>query len=111
MTPLTAGRVARRLLAFFKKDGSNWARGYFAYNATGLYRGGEAPDAVRFCAVGALRCILQPRKSTKRSVRYSEARNILDEASGWNRTLEGVNDGCKNFQQFKKRLHEIARTP
>lgn len=98
MKPLTAGRVARRLLAFYNNDPKKWTKHQY-----------HDDDKTCFCVIGALRDILKvDARDYERWRRYYEATQVLRPALGY---LAVFNDSCKDFQEFKTKLHEIARMP
>jgi hypothetical protein len=98
MIPLTAGRVARRLLTFYDNKPERWTQGWM-----------HNPDRTCFCVLGALQEILHTEESPENSSRYNEAAGVLREALG--RTPACFNDSCVSFYEFKTELKKIARLP
>lgn len=115
LKPLTAGRVARRLLAFYANDPKRWAQGAFGYDHLGRRMFSGALDAAKcVCPLGAIQKILPGYGAENRDPildrRFEEAWNVLDQAFG----PDGIaffNDHCESFDELKKKLHTIARQP
>jgi hypothetical protein len=108
--PLTAGRVARRLLAFFKTH--KWCQGNYARHKDGWSTLGSDPNAVSFCAVGAIQVILPKGAPESREF---EAKEVVEAALSkhchYHEGLLNFNDDCANFDEFKAAMHKIARLP
>jgi hypothetical protein len=80
-------REARALIA----DPDRWCQGYEAVDANGVFIDSTAPQAVRWCALGAL-----GRVANRRQLRSTEMLDVdeaLDEASRlYGKTVDHVND-------------------
>lgn len=113
MKPLTAGRVARRLLAFYNNDPKKWTQKQWGRTSSGeAVLWGRNPLAVCWCVSGAIEQVLKIDRSQidgNLLARRDEAELVLSDALG--QSVIGFNDSCKDFNEFKKKLHEIARTP
>lgn len=108
--PLTAGRIARRLLAFYGNDPNKWTRGWYAFNKDlNIAVHGYDVRAKSFCVLGALEKII-PFAAGENWDRFCEAARVLGAAVPGERLPE-FNDRCKDFNEFKAKLHEIARQP
>lgn len=111
--PLTPGRIARRLLAFYNNDPKRWTQDTDARTADGWPVYVSSPEAASFCANGAIGAILAEALGRFDSEYFSylvKVTSTLAEAVPGGH-LESWNDSCKNFNDFKKTLHKIARTP
>lgn len=83
MTTVETLRGARNILRAKKR----WAQGYFAFNAKREREASESPDAVCFCAYGALLRVVDNPYSAE----YSAAVGFLARATG-ERNLVTFND-------------------
>jgi len=111
--PLTPGRIARRLLAFYNNDPKRWTQGTDARTADGWPVYVRSPEAACFCANGAIGAILAEsfdRFNPEYFSYWATVTVTLGKAVPGGH-LQSWNDGCKDFNQFKKTLLKIARTP
>jgi hypothetical protein len=84
--------VIQRALALIAVQ-ETWTRGVLARNAQGLPVSPFAPDAVRFCAIGALRNAAFQIMQGNECAAMQLARAIEFEVLSMGASLESVNDG------------------